>query len=233
MGVDGRPQLLGGVPEVVRTHPLALPRVLESDDRAMLEWTSTCETAAGVRTSYDGVSVFETRDGRIVRFTAYFDPMDLSAKPRCRPAPTRRARCRRTAPPTRARATPAPTARCTAGARSWTSRGSRALNESGGGVSRRRPRPTCRLRAAQGCACDPSECSASAPPIETGDGSGSLAGKSARPSVERLLLGGALHDRHQLLDEGRDVGRLAARHQLLVDHDLLIHPLAAAFVMSV
>ena len=52
--------------------------ILESDDRAMLEWTSDCETAAGVKTSYDGVSVFETRDGKIVRFTAYFDPADLS-----------------------------------------------------------------------------------------------------------------------------------------------------------
>ena len=55
--------------------------VLESDDRAMLEWTSRCRTAAGLETSYDGVSVFETRGGKIVRFTAYFDPMDLAAKP--------------------------------------------------------------------------------------------------------------------------------------------------------
>lgn len=54
---------------------------LESDDRVMLEWTSRCRTAAGLETSYDGVSVFETRDGKIVRFTAYFDPMDLAAKP--------------------------------------------------------------------------------------------------------------------------------------------------------
>lgn len=53
--------------------------ILESEDRAMLEWTSDCETAAGVQTSYDGVSVFETRDGRITRFTAYFDPAELSA----------------------------------------------------------------------------------------------------------------------------------------------------------
>ena len=53
--------------------------ILESEDRAMLEWTSDCETAAGVLTSYDGVSVFETRDGRITRFTAYFDPKELTA----------------------------------------------------------------------------------------------------------------------------------------------------------
>jgi ketosteroid isomerase-like protein len=54
---------------------------LESDDRAMLEWTSECRTAAGVETTYDGVSVYETRGGKIVRFTAYFDPAELSARP--------------------------------------------------------------------------------------------------------------------------------------------------------
>lgn len=53
--------------------------ILESDDRAVLEWTSDCETAAGVKTSYDGVSVVETRGGKIVRFTAYFDPSELNA----------------------------------------------------------------------------------------------------------------------------------------------------------
>lgn len=53
--------------------------ILEGEDKAMLEWTSDCETAAGVKTSYDGVSVFETRGGRIARFTAYFDPAELNA----------------------------------------------------------------------------------------------------------------------------------------------------------
>ena len=53
--------------------------ILEGEDKAMLEWTSDCETAAGVKTSYDGVSVFETRGGKITRFTAYFDPAELSA----------------------------------------------------------------------------------------------------------------------------------------------------------
>ena len=52
--------------------------IVESDSAAILEWTSECRTAAGVDTSYDGVSVVETRDGRITRFTAYFDPADLS-----------------------------------------------------------------------------------------------------------------------------------------------------------
>ncbi len=52
--------------------------ILEGEDKVMLEWTSDCTTAAGVQTSYDGVSVFETRDGKITRFTAYFDPAELS-----------------------------------------------------------------------------------------------------------------------------------------------------------
>jgi ketosteroid isomerase-like protein len=55
--------------------------VLEGDTRIMLEWTSDCRTAAGVDTSYGGVSVVETRDGRIVRFQAYFDPAELHAAP--------------------------------------------------------------------------------------------------------------------------------------------------------
>ncbi len=53
--------------------------ILEGEDKAMLEWTSDCETAAGVLTSYDGVSVFETQGGKITRFTAYFDPAELTA----------------------------------------------------------------------------------------------------------------------------------------------------------
>jgi ketosteroid isomerase-like protein len=56
--------------------------ILESDARIMLEWTSDCRTAAGVETRYSGVSVVETRDGRITRFNAYFDPARLTAHPR-------------------------------------------------------------------------------------------------------------------------------------------------------
>ncbi|GLC28096.1 nuclear transport factor 2 family protein [Roseisolibacter agri] len=53
--------------------------VLESERRVILEWTSRCRTAAGVDTTYAGVSTIETREGRIVRFTAYFDPARLHA----------------------------------------------------------------------------------------------------------------------------------------------------------
>ena len=80
-GVDGARRFWDAYRKSFATIHSRFHAVLESEDRAMLEWTSECETAAGVRTSYDGVSVFETRDGKIVRFTAYFDPMDLSARP--------------------------------------------------------------------------------------------------------------------------------------------------------
>lgn len=53
--------------------------VVENDTHAILEWTSECRTAAGATTHYDGVSVVETRDGRIVRFVAYFNPADLAS----------------------------------------------------------------------------------------------------------------------------------------------------------
>lgn len=52
--------------------------VVESDDAALLEWTTDVTTAAGVSTSYDGVSVLEFGDGKIRRFRAYFNPNVLS-----------------------------------------------------------------------------------------------------------------------------------------------------------
>ena len=56
--------------------------IVESERAIALEWTSDCRTAAGVDARYDGVSVVETNDGRITRFTAYFDPADLSIEKR-------------------------------------------------------------------------------------------------------------------------------------------------------
>ena len=55
--------------------------IVESERAIVLEWTSDVRTAAGAEARYDGVSVVETHDGRIVRFAAYFDPADLAAKP--------------------------------------------------------------------------------------------------------------------------------------------------------
>jgi limonene-1,2-epoxide hydrolase len=78
-GVDGARKFWDTYRRSFRRVHSRFHRALESDGAAMLEWTSECETAAGVSTSYDGVSVFETADGKITRFTAYFDPADLSA----------------------------------------------------------------------------------------------------------------------------------------------------------
>ena len=55
--------------------------IVESDDAALLEWTTDATTAAGVSTRYDGVSVLEFGDGRIRRFRAYFNPVALAAHP--------------------------------------------------------------------------------------------------------------------------------------------------------
>lgn len=78
-GVEGARRFWEAYRKSFQTIHSRFHTILEGEDKAMLEWTSDCETAAGVKTSYDGVSVFETRGGKIVRFTAYFDPMDLSA----------------------------------------------------------------------------------------------------------------------------------------------------------
>lgn len=78
-GVDGARRFWEAYRKSFATIHSRFHTILESEDKAMLEWTSDCETAAGVKTSYDGVSVFETRGGRITRFTAYFDPAELNA----------------------------------------------------------------------------------------------------------------------------------------------------------
>ena len=54
--------------------------IVQSDKAALLEWTTTVTTAAGLDTTYDGVSVLEFADGRISRFRAYFNPNALSAQ---------------------------------------------------------------------------------------------------------------------------------------------------------
>lgn len=78
-GVDGARRFWEAYRKSFATIHSRFHTILEGDDKAMLEWTSDCETAAGVKTSYDGVSVFETRGGKITRFTAYFDPAELNA----------------------------------------------------------------------------------------------------------------------------------------------------------
>ena len=78
-GADGARRFWEAYRKSFQTIHSRFHTILEGDDKAVLEWTSDCETAAGVKTSYDGVSVFETRGGKITRFTAYFDPAELNA----------------------------------------------------------------------------------------------------------------------------------------------------------
>jgi ketosteroid isomerase-like protein len=79
VGPDGARRFWDAYRKSFQTIRSRFHAVLESDTRIMLEWTSDCRTAAGTDVSYDGVSVVETRDGRIVRFAAYFDPAQLTA----------------------------------------------------------------------------------------------------------------------------------------------------------
>lgn len=60
--------------------------VVENQDAALLEWTTDVTTAAGVTTTYDGVSVLEFGGGKIRRFRAYFNPNTLSAQHAAAPA---------------------------------------------------------------------------------------------------------------------------------------------------
>jgi len=80
-GPDGARRFWGAYRNSFQSIRSRFHAVLESEGRIMLEWTSDCRTAAGVDTRYSGVSVVETRDGRIVRFHAYFDPAQLHAAP--------------------------------------------------------------------------------------------------------------------------------------------------------
>lgn len=51
--------------------------VIVGEDRVALEWTRTGTARDGDPVEFDGVSVLELSDGRIVRFKAYFDPSAL------------------------------------------------------------------------------------------------------------------------------------------------------------
>ena len=51
--------------------------VIEAEGRAALEWTTTGTSPTGDPLRYDGISIMDHRDGRIVRFRAYFDPAAL------------------------------------------------------------------------------------------------------------------------------------------------------------
>jgi ketosteroid isomerase-like protein len=48
-------------------------KIVESDDAAMLEWTSKGRLRGDRPIDYSGVSVLELRDGKVRRFRTYFD----------------------------------------------------------------------------------------------------------------------------------------------------------------
>ena len=60
--------------------------VVENEQAALLEWTSEVTTAAGLSTTYDGVTVVEFGGGKIRRSRAYFNPNALSTHHAAAPA---------------------------------------------------------------------------------------------------------------------------------------------------
>ena len=55
-------------------------RVVETGDTTLLEWTSRGRGRAGESIAYSGVSILETRGGKVHRFRAYFDSNALGAQ---------------------------------------------------------------------------------------------------------------------------------------------------------
>ncbi len=78
-GPDGARQFWGAYRDSFQKVHSRFHMILENEQGAILEWTSEVRTRAGVETTYDGVSVFEARDGQITRFVAYFDPAEIAA----------------------------------------------------------------------------------------------------------------------------------------------------------
>jgi len=48
--------------------------MIESGDRVALEWETQGTAQNGAAVNYEGVSIIEWREDRIIRFYAYFDP---------------------------------------------------------------------------------------------------------------------------------------------------------------
>jgi ketosteroid isomerase-like protein len=51
--------------------------VIAQDDRVALEWTRTGSARDGNPIEFEGGSLLELEEGRIRRFTAYFDPHEV------------------------------------------------------------------------------------------------------------------------------------------------------------
>lgn len=51
--------------------------IIATDDRVVLEWSTTGANPEGKPIDYDGVSILEIEQDKIVRFWAYFDPAKL------------------------------------------------------------------------------------------------------------------------------------------------------------
>lgn len=78
-GIDALRRQYGGLPTAYRSMRFPVSRTVVDGDTAIVEYRGEIERTDGGRYDNDYIGVFETRDGRIVRFVERFDPNVLSA----------------------------------------------------------------------------------------------------------------------------------------------------------
>lgn len=76
-GIEALRRQYGGLPSAYRSMRFDITQVVDEGDLAVLEYRGEIELADGGRYDNRYVGVWATREGRIVRFTEYFDPIVL------------------------------------------------------------------------------------------------------------------------------------------------------------
>jgi ketosteroid isomerase-like protein len=76
-GIAALRRQYGGLPHAYRSMRFPVSRAVDYGDVAVLEYRGMIELAGGGRYDNAYIGVFETREGQIVRFTEYFDPIVL------------------------------------------------------------------------------------------------------------------------------------------------------------
>jgi ketosteroid isomerase-like protein len=73
-GLEGARQFWAEYKRVLARVKSTFRNMIESGDRVALEWETQGMARNGAAVNYEGVSIIEWREDRIIRFYAYFDP---------------------------------------------------------------------------------------------------------------------------------------------------------------
>ena len=73
-GLEGARQFWTEYKGVLARVKSTFRNMIESGDRVALEWETQGTAQNGSAVNYEGVSIIEWRDDRIIRFYSYFDP---------------------------------------------------------------------------------------------------------------------------------------------------------------